>query len=189
MTKERHEFTWNGIRIEILYRPDASPAFRNHTGHALAHLEIRSLAPEREPLPITGELPLPSETPAERLVIRENVLDIENYLVAADVGIYTSETETFGLGILESMNFGHPVLATNAGGIPEVVMKGKTGYLYEVGDITSFTSGVMRLAKDKALRTRMGTAGKKRAKDSFGPKRIVEEYIAFYRRILETDHC
>lgn len=53
MTKERHELTWNGIQIEILYRPDASPAFRNHTGHALAQLEIRSLAPEREPLPIT----------------------------------------------------------------------------------------------------------------------------------------
>ena len=125
----------------------------------------------------------------KHLIIRENVLDIESYLVAADVGIYTSETETFGLGILESMSFGHPVLATDAGGIPEVVIKGKTGFLYPVGDIASFTSGVVRLAKDKALRTRMGTAGKNHAKDTFGPKRIVEEYIAFYRRILETDHC
>ncbi len=53
MTKERMEITWNRIQIEILYRPDTSPAFRNHTGHALAHLEIRSLAPAREPLPIT----------------------------------------------------------------------------------------------------------------------------------------
>lgn len=53
MTKERFELTWNGIRIEIRYRPEASPAFRTHTGHALAHLEIRSLAPAREPLPIT----------------------------------------------------------------------------------------------------------------------------------------
>jgi len=53
MTKERRELTWNGIRIEILYRPEASPAFRNHTGHALAQLEIRSLVPAREPLSIT----------------------------------------------------------------------------------------------------------------------------------------
>ena len=53
MTKERMEITWNGIRIEILYRPDASPAFRERYGQPLDHLEIRSLAPEREPLPIT----------------------------------------------------------------------------------------------------------------------------------------
>ena len=53
MTKERIALTWNGIRIEILYRPDASPAFRRSYGQPLDHLEIRSLAPEREPLPIT----------------------------------------------------------------------------------------------------------------------------------------
>lgn len=53
MTKERHGITWNGIRIEITYRPDTSPAFRHSYGQPLDHLEIRSLAPEREPLPIT----------------------------------------------------------------------------------------------------------------------------------------
>ena len=53
MTKERIDLTWNGIRIEILYRPDASPAFRRSYGQPLDHLEVRSLAPEREPLPIT----------------------------------------------------------------------------------------------------------------------------------------
>lgn len=53
MTTERHHILWSGIQIEILYRPDASPAFRASCGHALAHLQIRSLEPEREPLPIT----------------------------------------------------------------------------------------------------------------------------------------
>lgn len=53
MTKERLELTWNGIQIEILYHPDTSPAFRACYGRPLDHLEIRSLAPEREPLPIT----------------------------------------------------------------------------------------------------------------------------------------
>lgn len=126
---------------------------------------------------------------ADRLIVRENVLDIENYLIAADIGIYTSENETFGLGILESMSAGHPVLATNIGGIPEVVAKGKTGLLYAVGDIDGFRTGIQKLAKDKALRKQMGDAAKKRAKDAFGPKRLIDEYVAFYRRILETDHC
>lgn len=125
----------------------------------------------------------------DRIIVRENVLDIENYLIAADVGMYTSENETFGLGILESMNFGHPVLATDAGGIPEVVAKGKTGLLYPVGDIEGFRSGIMKFSKDKALRKKQGEAAKKRAKDIFGPKRIIDQYVSFYRRILETDPC
>ncbi len=53
MTTERHEITWHGIRIEITYRPDTSPAFRKSYGRPLDHLEVHSLAPEREPLPIT----------------------------------------------------------------------------------------------------------------------------------------
>ncbi|HRF13511.1 MAG TPA: hypothetical protein PLR37_15575 [Candidatus Accumulibacter phosphatis] len=53
MTKERHELTWHGIQIEITYTPDTSPAFRKSYGRALDHLEIRSLVPAREPLPIT----------------------------------------------------------------------------------------------------------------------------------------
>ena len=53
MTKERHGITWHGIQIEITYTPDTSPAFRRSYGRALDHLEIRSLVPAREPLPIT----------------------------------------------------------------------------------------------------------------------------------------
>ncbi len=53
MTTERHEITWNSIQMEITYRPDTSPAFRKSYGRPLDHLEVRSLAPEREPLPIT----------------------------------------------------------------------------------------------------------------------------------------
>lgn len=53
MTKERHEITWNGIQIDITYTSDTSPAFRESYGRTLDHLEIRSLAPKREPLPIT----------------------------------------------------------------------------------------------------------------------------------------
>ncbi len=53
MSKERFNLTWHGIQIEITYTPDTSPAFRHSYGRALDHLEVRSLAPAREPLPIT----------------------------------------------------------------------------------------------------------------------------------------
>jgi hypothetical protein len=53
MTTERHAITWNGIQIDITHTPDVSPAFRASYGQPLDHLEVRSLAPAREPLPIT----------------------------------------------------------------------------------------------------------------------------------------
>ena len=53
MRTECFEIVWTGIRIEILYTPDISPAYRESYGQPLGRLEVRSLAPEREPLPIT----------------------------------------------------------------------------------------------------------------------------------------
>ena len=46
------------------------------------------------------------------MIVKENVLDIENYLHAADAGLYASERESFGMGVLETMSFGKPVVAT-----------------------------------------------------------------------------
>jgi glycosyltransferase involved in cell wall biosynthesis len=74
----------------------------------------------------------------KNIIIRKNILDIENYISAADVGIYTSEDESFGMGILETMLYGKPVLSTKVGGIPEVMQHGKTGFLFTVGDTRNF---------------------------------------------------
>src|SRR5262249_36232986 len=56
-----------------------------------------------------------------RVIVREKVTDIEDYLQAADIGLFTSETESFCLSILEAMCFGCPSVATRVGGIPEVI--------------------------------------------------------------------
>ena len=58
---------------------------------------------------------------ADRVIVREKVNDIEDYLQAADLGLFTSETESFCLSILEAMCFGCPSVAPRVGGIPEVV--------------------------------------------------------------------
>lgn|SRR5690554_5842516 len=49
-----YTLTWNGITLRITYTPDASEAYRKIYGYALAHLEIRSVSPDRAPLPITA---------------------------------------------------------------------------------------------------------------------------------------
>ena len=67
-------------------------------------------------------------------IVRENVMDIEDYLQAADLGLFTSETESFCLSILEAMCFACPSVATRVGGIPEVVQDNVTGLLVPFGD-------------------------------------------------------
>src|ERR1035438_7180795 len=70
----------------------------------------------------------------DRVIVRENVTDIEDYLQAADLGLFTSESESFCLSILEAMFFACPSVATDVGGIPEVVQDKVSGMLLPFGD-------------------------------------------------------
>ncbi|MBV8415445.1 MAG: N-acetyl-alpha-D-glucosaminyl L-malate synthase BshA, partial [Verrucomicrobia bacterium] len=70
----------------------------------------------------------------DRVIVRENVRDMEDYLQAADIGLFTSETESFCLSILEAMYFACPSVAPQVGGIPEVVQDKITGLLIPFGD-------------------------------------------------------
>ncbi len=66
--------------------------------------------------------------------MRENVRQIEDYLQAADIGLFTSESESFCLSILEAMCFACPSIASQVGGIPEVIENKITGLLVPFGD-------------------------------------------------------
>lgn len=119
------------------------------------------------------------------VMVRENVGDVENYLQAADLALYTSETESFGLSILESMHFGLPVVAFRVGGIPEVVVDGENGFLHPFGDTAAMARSVDRLAGDAGLRQQMGAAGRRRAREHFTAGRVVPQYEQVYRQALE----
>lgn len=116
------------------------------------------------------------------VIVKKGEANVENYLNAADIGLYTSEEESFGLGILESMAFGQPIVATNIGGIPEVVKDGKTGFLAKLGDVKALARHVIKLMKDNNLRQKMGNAAKLRAQTKFNTQKIVEQYLHCYQR-------
>lgn len=120
----------------------------------------------------------------DRLTLVPAVVDVENYLGAADVGLYTSDYESFGLSILESMFHGHAILATGSGGVPEVVVDGETGHLLPVGDIDAFAARLDGLAGDPARARALGARGAERARSLFSADRIVGEYLEFYRLVL-----
>jgi N-acetyl-alpha-D-glucosaminyl L-malate synthase BshA len=119
----------------------------------------------------------------DRVIVRENVSDIEDYLQAADLGLFTSEMESFCLSILEAMCFACPSVATAVGGIPEVVEDGVTGLLVPFGDTDGLTRAVESLIQDPARRAALGQAACIRARGRFSADVIVPRYEALYRRV------
>lgn len=118
-----------------------------------------------------------------RVIVRERVTDIEDYLQAADIGLFTSEMESFCVSILEAMNFGCPSVAPAVGGIPEVTVSGQTGVLVPFGDVDATARAVESLMKDSARRRALGAAAKVRAQKLFSANAIVPRYEALYRRV------
>lgn len=120
---------------------------------------------------------------ADRVIVRENVFEVEDYLQAADLGLFTSETESFCLSLLEAMSFGCPSVSTSVGGIPEVVQSGEHGLLVPPGDADALARGVESLLREPARREQLGQAAKRRAREMFSADAVVPLYEALYRRV------
>jgi L-malate glycosyltransferase len=119
----------------------------------------------------------------DRVVVRENVADIEAYLQAADLGLITSDTESFCLSILEAMCFACPSVATSVGGIPEVIADNVTGRLATAGNADALARAVESLIQDPARRRALGQAAQLRARENFSAAKIVSAYEQLYRRV------
>ena len=118
-----------------------------------------------------------------RVIVRENVADMEDYLQAADLGLFTSDTESFCLGILEAMCFTCPSVARNVGGIPEVIADGKTGVLVDSSDANALTRAVESLIANPSKRQTLGEAAQQRARELFSADAIVSQYEKLYQRV------
>jgi N-acetyl-alpha-D-glucosaminyl L-malate synthase BshA len=119
----------------------------------------------------------------KRVIVRENVNSIEDYLQSADLALITSDNESFCLSILEAMFFACPSVATNVGGIPEVIEDGKTGLLARAGDAEALARAVESLVRDPVQRATLGRAAQTRARAGFSADVIVPQYEALYRDV------
>ena len=118
-----------------------------------------------------------------RVLVRENVNEIEDYLQAADLGLFTSESESFCLSILEAMCFGCPSIASHIGGIPEVMQDQISGRLVPFGDVGQMARAAEALIQQPTLRAALGRAAQARARELFSAAVIVPRYEALYRRV------
>ncbi|MFB4327261.1 N-acetyl-alpha-D-glucosaminyl L-malate synthase BshA [Paenibacillus sp. CR_12] len=110
--------------------------------------------------------------------------EIAHVISMADVLLLPSEKESFGLVALEAMACGVPTVGSTAGGIPELVTHGETGYLAPIGDTHSMAQHVLEICKDEALSERLRKACLQRSKTMFCNELIRGKYEEIYYRVL-----
>jgi len=141
---------------------------------------------------LVGEGPeLPgAEALAEELGVRDRVCvlgqrsEIERILPCGDLLLLPSETESFGLAALEAMACGVPPLASDVGGLPEVIENGKSGILCPPGEVGEMAARALDLLQDATAHKNMAVAARARAVERFDRSTIVSAYENAYRRLL-----
>ena len=127
--------------------------------------------------PLVDELGL-----RDSVIVRRNTAAVEEYLQAADAGLYTSEYESFGLSILETAFYGKPVIAFRVGGIPEVI--GDACPLYPFGDVAAAAAALDALVESPNLTRELGDQSRDRVRKRFSADRVVPRYEELYRSIV-----
>lgn len=105
-------------------------------------------------------------------------------LSAADLFLLPSQLESFGLAALEAMACEVPVIATNVGGVPEVVEHGVDGFLVEPGDVKSAAAHAIEILARRDRGREIGQRARVNAKRKYCANDVIPQYESYYRRIL-----
>ncbi|RYZ25907.1 MAG: glycosyltransferase, partial [Chitinophagaceae bacterium] len=111
---------------------------------------------------------------------------MEDILAIADLFLLTSEYESFGLAALEAMAAGMPVISTNAGGLPEIMIQGKVGYMGDVGDVATLSRYALDILQNDE-RLRQFKAEASAHAHTFDIKNIVPLYEKLYEDVLSGE--
>jgi N-acetyl-alpha-D-glucosaminyl L-malate synthase BshA len=137
----------------------------------------------------------PDRAGAEWLAVEKGIHDkvqflgkqdrIYEKLPIADVMLLPSQLESFGLAALEAMACQVVPIATAAGGVPEVIQHGKTGFLAAVGDVDAMGEYAVEILSDKERLEDMGVSARASAQSKFCASKIIPMYEDYYREVLE----
>ena len=200
------DMIYNPINTQ-LYRPAENPPPRNSQVRRLVHISnfrsvkrihdtikafdlIRNAIPAR--LIFVGKGPDRSaaEVMVDQLGLSDHVefvgavLYVDDILRRADLLLSTSENESFGLTIAEALACEVPVVATDVGGVSEVVEDGVCGKLVPLGCTRSLAEAAIEILRDPENAKEMGRAGRRRVTELFDQEKIVSQYEDLYRRML-----
>jgi glycosyltransferase involved in cell wall biosynthesis len=111
--------------------------------------------------------------------------DIAHVIASLDLVVHASTMgEPFGQVIIEGMAAGKPVVATNGGGVPEIVEDGRTGILVPMGDAQAMADAVCRIIADPARAKEMGIQGRRRVENYFTVEMTAFKVEAVFRTVL-----
>jgi N-acetyl-alpha-D-glucosaminyl L-malate synthase BshA len=105
-------------------------------------------------------------------------------LAGADLFLLPSTSESFGLSALEALASGVPVIGSKAGGLPEVVRDGETGFLCPVGDVAAMADAALELLENRPRWDAMSAIAAADARERFALNNVVADYEAFYQYAL-----
>ena len=101
---------------------------------------------------------------------------IEEFLRGLDIFVFCSEWEGMPNAVLEAMASGKPVVATDIEGVRELIEDGKSGLLYQAGDVDALARCIERLIQDREYAERLGEFAWRRVEEKFSEQRIFEEF-------------
>ena len=189
---------------EAFWLPHHAPVVGNvaalvpHKGHRhlieAAHLVVQEIPDARFVILGEGELRDQLERQVRDYRLEKHVLlpgfrtDVLGCIKSFDLFVMSSVTEGLGTSLLDAMACGKAVVATEAGGIPEVVDDQVTGMLVPPRNHQAMAAAIVRVLRDEALRRRMGGAGLARVRARFTVERMVAETAAVYARVAGRPH-
>ncbi len=189
---------------EAFWLPHGSPVVGNvaalvpHKGQRhlveAAHLVVQHLPDVRFVILGEGELREHLERQIRDYHLEKHVLlpgfrtDVLGCIKGFDLFVMSSVTEGLGTSLLDAMACSKPIVATSAGGIPEVVEDSINGLLVPPRDHHAMAQAIERLLRDDGLRRRMGNAGLARLRERFTVERMVAETAAVYARLAGRPH-
>lgn len=103
--------------------------------------------------------------------------DVPRLMASLDIFTLPSFCETFGLVVVEAMAMGRPVIATNAGGVPEIVSNGKTGLLVEPRDASALARAIHRILSNASLRSSLAHSARQEALRNYSLDRCVNDLL------------
>jgi L-malate glycosyltransferase len=157
-----------------------------------AALVVHELPEARFLLLGEGELRAALEHQIKQLHLAQHVVlagfraDVLAVLKGLDLFVMSSVTEGLGTSLLDAMAAGRPIVATAAGGIPEVVVDGETGLLVPPRDAESLAAAILDMLRNGATRQRMADAGFARVRERFSVDRMVDQTLAVYAAVAGT---
>jgi L-malate glycosyltransferase len=190
-------------QLRAEWAPNAEPILMHLSNfrpvkRILDAIEIFALVREKMPARLVMIGDGPDREPAEALArtrgVEKDVLflgkqnGIKEKLGQADLFLLPSQLESFGLAALEAMACEVPVIATNAGGVPEVVEHGVDGYLVEPGDVSMAAKYAIELLSRADRGREMGVRARADAKRRFCANDVIPMYERYYERVLENQN-